>query len=419
MFFTVSIVRVSPLSEVETAILSHPDVREVVVLTFADNQGDQTLCLYVVSHYKLDDQELRIFLTQKLPTYMIPSYFIFVDKIPLTSNGKVDRTMLPQPQEVKKKEGYIAPRNKTEAKVAQIWQEVLGVARVGVTDHFFLLGGHSLNALKLIRRISQEWGIDAPLALLFQSPTIQAIASYLDSEGNSPSSHQLPLYPEVVTFHADQDPSIFLFPPVLGYGMMYNQLASHMKEYRLHAFDFIEGEDRIGQFLEMIMQIEPTEALVLVGFSAGGGLAFEVTKELERRGRSVSQLILIDSYCKTTALTQQADELEETVRSIMEANQDIMSAYFDIEMIREGIMNKTKAYHRYYDQMINAGKVTAPIFLLRSKGTLTLPNGVNTWSEATTSFYEEHQGVGQHEEMLQAFANQNAQLLMQILAKVF
>ncbi|MDN9009954.1 non-ribosomal peptide synthetase [Brevibacillus laterosporus] len=405
------------LGEIETAILSHPDVRESLVLTINDKQGDQALCAYVVRNGELDDQQLRTFLTKKLPAYMLPSYLVFVREIPITSNGKADRSSLPSPQEVIREAGYIAPRNHTEEKVAKIWQDVLGIAKVGVADHFFTNGGNSLNALKLIGHISQEWGMEVPLALLFESPTVEAIARYLDHQANPSDQQQLHAYPEMITFHAAKEQSIFLFPPVLGYGIMYNRFASQFNHFRVHAFDFMESENRISRYVEMIEQMAPTDTLVLGGFSAGGNLAFEVVKALEEQGRSVSLLLLIDSYRKLIELNQPSEEREKTVQSILEANHEMVTAYLDIHRVRDGLVNKTKAYHQYYEQLINKGKIAAPICLLKSESITTLPAGVDAWNEATTTSYTEQQGIGQHEEMLQVFAKQNAQLLQIAIAK--
>jgi amino acid adenylation domain-containing protein len=144
-----------------------------------DDSGDKQLCAYVVCEGTPNTTGLKEFLAKKLPDYMIPSYIVILDKIPLTPNGKVDKKALPRPGAAAK-ETYTAPRNVVEKGLVEIWSEVLGVEYplIGINSNFFELGGHSLKATLLMGRIHQEFNIKIPLGEFFKNPTIKELAHY-------------------------------------------------------------------------------------------------------------------------------------------------------------------------------------------------------------------------------------------------
>jgi amino acid adenylation domain-containing protein len=168
------------LGEIENQLLRNPLIQETVVIANKDNSGDNYLCAYIVAERELTVQELREYLAQELPDYMIPSYFLQLDKLPLTPNGKIDRKALPESEgNIQTGVEYEAPRNEIEEKLAAIWQEILGVEKIGINDNFFELGGHSLNATTVVSRIYKELNVEMPLRELFQTPTIKGLAEYI------------------------------------------------------------------------------------------------------------------------------------------------------------------------------------------------------------------------------------------------
>ncbi|MGE7202903.1 lichenysin non-ribosomal peptide synthetase LicA [Bacillus haynesii] len=165
------------LGEIEHHLLTHDMVQEAAVLAVDSGAGDQMICAYFSADQELSSEELRRHAAEGLPGYMIPSVFMQLDELPLTGNGKVDRRALPEPDiaQAAQKE-YTAPRSSTEAQLADLWQEVLNVPKIGVHDNFFELGGHSLLGMTLIARIQQEMNVDLQLKDLFQAPTIESLA---------------------------------------------------------------------------------------------------------------------------------------------------------------------------------------------------------------------------------------------------
>ena len=169
------------LGEPESALFEHRDIQDAVVLPKKDGAGETFLCAYIVSGRSLNVSELREYLLKKLPGYMVPAFFLFLDKMPLTSNGKLDRDALPQP-EVKINARYIAPRNAVEEKLADIWANLLGIEKekIGIDDGFFQLGGHSLRANIMAARVHKELNVELPLADIFKTPTIRALSKRIE-----------------------------------------------------------------------------------------------------------------------------------------------------------------------------------------------------------------------------------------------
>jgi amino acid adenylation domain-containing protein len=171
--------RVEP-GEIETALARHTAIREAAVVPVRDGDGDPRLVAYFVAVSEPPLDELREFLAQSLPEYMLPSRWVPVSAFPLTASGKVDRLALPDPDSVQaqRRTEFVAPRDDVETEIAAIWSDLLGVEEVGVLDDFFVLGGHSLLATQAIMRIRRVYG-DIPLGALFASPTVGALAEVI------------------------------------------------------------------------------------------------------------------------------------------------------------------------------------------------------------------------------------------------
>jgi acyl carrier protein len=181
--------RVEP-GEVEAALKAHRGLREAVVVAREDAPGDKRLVAYFV-HASAPPPtvgQLRDFLKQSLPEYMLPSFFISLDGLPLTPNGKVDLDALPAPDGDRPElgQGYVAPRNALEEVLAGMWALVLDIERVGIHDSFFDLGGHSLLATQLITRIGETFQTELPLGAIFEAPDVASFAERMRREESQP-----------------------------------------------------------------------------------------------------------------------------------------------------------------------------------------------------------------------------------------
>lgn len=172
--------RIEP-GEVEKSLLQHPRIQDGVVLVQEVQPGMHELCAYIVTDQELSVAELKTHLSVTLPEYMIPSYFVRVDEIPLTHHGKIDRHALPQVNEsIKVGTAYVHPASPMEERLVELWSEILHREQIGTQDDFFLLGGQSLLATKLVYLINKEWNVNLTLRDFFRAGTVQGLATWIE-----------------------------------------------------------------------------------------------------------------------------------------------------------------------------------------------------------------------------------------------
>jgi amino acid adenylation domain-containing protein len=172
------------LEEIRAQLVKHEHIKEAVVTAKTDEEGDRHLAGYIVSAKELDISTLREYLSRELPGYMLPAYFIRMEQIPLTPNGKVDHSALPgiEPLRPALDSPYLAPGTDHEKLMVNTWKQVLKVDRVGINDNFFELGGNSLNIINLNSKINEIFQLDIPVYIMFKYPTINSFLKYLDRE---------------------------------------------------------------------------------------------------------------------------------------------------------------------------------------------------------------------------------------------
>ncbi|MDZ8183920.1 MAG: amino acid adenylation domain-containing protein [Nostoc sp. ChiSLP02] len=173
------------LAEIEAILVQYPDIKQVVVIAREEEPGNKLLVAYLVAEDNSPTPStLRNFLKAKLPDYMIPTAFVFLDKFPLTPNGKLNRRALPAPDSYQRniEVDFVAPRTPIEEELATIWKEVLKLKQVGIHDNFFELGGHSLLATQVVSRLKEAFSLDFPLRYLFENPTIAELAQKVNEQ---------------------------------------------------------------------------------------------------------------------------------------------------------------------------------------------------------------------------------------------
>ena len=173
------------LGEIECHLLNHEKIKEAIVIDRTNEDGSKYLCAYLVLENEMTVPELREYIATKLPNYMVPSYFVQLEKMPITVNGKINRNALPKPSNVVNTGvKYVAPRDKVERVILDIWKEVLSIEQIGMYDNFFELGGHSLLAANCISRIRNKFEIEITLEEFFNYPTIALLKSRIQSKQN-------------------------------------------------------------------------------------------------------------------------------------------------------------------------------------------------------------------------------------------
>ena len=253
--------------------------------------------------------QFRNFLREILPEYMIPSIFLLLDSLPLTANGKIDRRALPTPDRssLESAATFIAPSDGLELQLTKIWERVLGIPSIGTSDNFFNLGGHSLLVVQLFAEIEKTFGYHLPLGTLFQSPTIEQLATILRQEPGSTTWSSL-----VPIAASGSKPPLFCAHPISGNVFDYYPLAallgSDQPIYGLQSpgLDGIQDpltriEDMATRYIREIQSVQPHGPYFLAGYSLGALVAFEIACQLELQGEKIGLLALLDNAAPTLA----------------------------------------------------------------------------------------------------------------------
>ncbi len=211
------------LGEIENQLLQHNDIKEVAVLERKDKDSESYLAAYLVSDKELSVSNLRTYLKKVLPDYMIPSYFIRLDQLPLTTNGKLNRKALPEPNEtIEAGRDYIAPTSVIEEQLVKIWSEILGIEKIGVEDDFFELGGHSLKATTLIQKIRKELNAEISLKDIFKTSRLKELAEIVQLAKESIYSILEPAKERDYYPVSASQKRLFVFDQIQGQNTIYN-----------------------------------------------------------------------------------------------------------------------------------------------------------------------------------------------------
>jgi len=300
------------LGEIEAALNGHPAVREAVAVLRLDLPGGMGLAAFVVPRGGgATPGELRAWMRARLSEAMVPAVFVTLGALPLTANDKVDRHALGRlelsaERAVLAAPSYLPPRDLVELRLCRLWEEMLGVAPVGVRDSFFALGGSSLAAVRLQTRVERAFGWRFDLAALFRAPTVEGLAGLLRRRMAVPASALIEL--------ASGGPGrpIFWLHPAGGEALCYADLARHLgadrPHYGLRARGLRDGETPAEElramaaaYLEEVRAVDPEGPYLLGGWSLGGVLAFEMACQLRAAGREVAMVALLDTQAPDPA----------------------------------------------------------------------------------------------------------------------
>ncbi len=296
------------LEEVEGAIALHPKIAAAAARAVADASGEASLVAYVAGPAgselgESDLTDMRAFLRERLPGYMVPGRIVVLPQLPVTPNGKIDRKRLPTLQPAPSMpapsvEGQ-EPRDDIERGLAAIWQELLGLEKVGMHDDFFDLGGHSLLAFKMTCEIKARWGRELPLSILFRTRTIAGLGDALRSAAEERFSYLVELRPGIGR-------PLFIVHGVFGNVLQLRPLAEQMRTtrpvYAIQARGADPQQEPHGSIADMaeaylaaIRELQPVGPYALAGYSFGGLIAFDMGRRLRQAGAEVELLALLET----------------------------------------------------------------------------------------------------------------------------
>lgn len=297
------------LGEIEAVLTQNTAVKAAAAVARQDTPGEMRLVAYVVLHagQSANADELRGFLGRKLPDYMLPSQFVFIEALPILPTGKLDRGALPVPEHARSEgeDSYVAPRNGLELQLVKIWEELLGIHPIGIRNNFFELGGNSLLALTVMSRIERIYGKRLPVSRMFAGATVEYLASLLSDQ----RTQEIPS--PLVEVHAggSRTPFFFVHGEYGGGGFYCRELARHLgEEQPFYALQppGLDGqplpptiEAYAASYLECVRAFQPHGPYVLGGYCNGGLVAFEMAQQLQALGERVDLVAVIDTPVNT------------------------------------------------------------------------------------------------------------------------
>ncbi|MGW9456843.1 non-ribosomal peptide synthetase/type I polyketide synthase [Streptomyces globisporus] len=401
------------IGEIEAHLAQWPPIARAVVTVRTDTRGDAALCAYCVPEggAALDVRALRRHLARSLPSYMIPSHFTELPALPLTPNGKVDTTALPAPRAEAGDRPHEEPVTLYEVSVARHWKTLLGREQVGLEDDFFELGGSSIKLIELLHHLRTEFGIGVPVSRLYQVTTLHGMAATVQDVLLGASAEELPS----LTFNAGQYPVLFCFPPAGGHGLVYRGLAAQLPDHRVIGFNYVPGDDKVARYADLIQAEQPEGPCLLLGYSLGGNLAFETAKELERRGRRVAHVVILDSRRILTAYAPDASGITAFEAELA----DHVRKHTGSDAVTHETLAHAAEYLAFCGRTPNTGTVAATVTVItdEEKAALYAAGEHGTWHGSSTGATAVLRGSGVHADMLDAkHLFRNAQLVRSVIA---
>src|SRR5271157_20951 len=417
------------LGEIEAALRQHPAVNETVVIDREDSPGDKRLVAYLVPGQEAAPvtSELRAFLKEKLPEYMLPSAFVTLQKMPLTPNGKVNRRALPPPEksDLAPKAAFAPPQNATESELVKIWEETLRIQPIGVRDDFFELGGHSLLAVRIMHRVAQVFGRKIPVATLFQAPSVERLAAIIQEQGWSPQWSSL-----VPIQVGDSRPPFFCVHGAGGVIIRFYDLARHLGSeqpvYGLQARGLDENypchtrvEDMAAHYITEMRSVQPRGPYYVGGYSFGGVVALEIAQQLKAEGEETAVVVLFDTFSPAHKDGVSGNGATDLGQKVSSALLDLWRSPQKGSQVRETARLFRKGIHRRWSHMTvprrlkivrkaceQAAREYVPqtysgrVVLFRSSPHLRLGDPYQEWNRYIVGGLEVHEVHGDHDNVL-------------------
>ena len=422
------------LTEVEHHITKFPQVNQCVVTLHNNALGNQYLIAYLTTNENvaINPQELRNFLRQSLPSYMIPNYFYLIDHFSKTPNGKINRKIFSRltSKLLTNDENYTAPSNHIEELLVDIWEFILKTKPISIHDNFFDLGGNSLDALKLSTHIYVDIKIKVSLGKLFEFPTIHELAKIIEDDlrktrKNSEVNNRLKVSSLIHLHKGYFKAPLFLIHPIGGSIFWYKYLARYFDHRRslyaiqdpgieAHEFLFETLEEMAAFYVEIIQTIQNSGPYLLGGASFGATIAIEIAKQLQGRGEIVEFIGLLDGWAFYHALENNKSNFDQVMR---EQNQRIFTNYIQNDVTYADFLlnlqwQREKMLSHYQIPKIDM-KLT--LFKAMELWDIFKQEPLNGWQNYTTQSVDCHLVPGNHETM---FYEPNVQTLVSKLNQI-
>ena len=401
------------LGEIEQCLLEIETLDSAAVLARKSSSNELDLVAFVISSSELDVKGIKNFLQKKLPEYMIPNYYVKLDTLPLTLNGKLDAKKL---LAISTESGaqtieIVKPENDLEENILQIWKEILSKKEISVTDNFFEIGGHSLRAIKLQSMLKRKLDMNLSIKDIYNRPTIKRLAS--DKE----KSNSLLINLQV----NNRNNTIYFIPPLTGSSILYNPLAKVLSnefdsiglQYKgfEHKEEFSQSvEEMAKSFIEEIKNNQPDEPFIVFGYSMGSAIAFEIVKELEKHYSKID-LILVDRPSSIDIDQKDLQDIDILANWLLEEFKKVIKLDKEQEKhILSFLKNNLMLNNAYQLE----GKISSNIYAFEASDN-EFKSNMQSWQNYTTGNYAHHYLLGTHWD---AVSEQNFEIYREVFNSI-
>lgn len=278
--------------------------------------------------------------------------------------------------------------------LARHWEALLGRERAGLGDDFFESGGSSIKLIELLHHLRAEFGAAVPVSRLYRSTTLHGMAAAVEEVVTGTAAEELPC----LSFNSQRGAPLFCFPPAGGHGLVYRLFAAELPEYRVVAFNYLPGEDKVTRYADLVESVVPEGPCHLLGYSLGGNLAFEVAKELEGRGRRVGHVVVLDAR-RVLEPYEPGKESIETFEAELGLH---LYKHTGSRIVTATVLEHAAEYLGFCGRTPNTGTVSAPVGVVsdEDKADLYAAGAPGSWYGSSTHATRVLRGSGSHADML-------------------
>lgn len=384
------------LGEIETVMAQHEAIEQAIVLLKTFKEGDQQLVAYYTGQ-AIPADELRSFAERSLPRYMIPSCWIPMESFPLSPNGKIDRSRLPEPATMVVDKEDVVPVTIQEMKLLAIWREVLKRDQLQVKDNFFEQGGQSLKAMQIVSRVNAHWDAAITMKDIFNYPSVQQLTAVLEKEVKRSALVKLNTL-------SPGHPSLLFLPSLMGAASLFRKLAQKVEgQYNCYGLEYEAASDSIPALARhsvgSLTEIQHSKEITLVGYSMGALVAFELARVLEEQDWLV-RLVLLDRGVKTTGYQHYIEQASaEEMNALF--NQEVNAWVEGIDDLASLAKYKEIFIHNLdlIDKYITTGKVQCEVVAIEANNAKVTAH-MQQWKEYTSGGFRHTYIEGSHQEVL-------------------
>ncbi|MBM0838686.1 non-ribosomal peptide synthetase [Staphylococcus epidermidis] len=394
------------VGEVEESLVNIPSIKEAVVIPYKDDKGNVYLCAYYISFDRsMNSKNIKNTLQEKLPNFMIPSFFVKIESMPYTHNGKIDKSKLSDIKNSSTSTKEIVNiSTPTQAILKNIWEESLMINNLQLDANLFNEGLHSIKILEGISKIENILKVDIRYNDIIENPTILELESKINHIQNNSSSSQ-----NAFSLMSQGNKTMFAFPTGLGLGITFNELSNYMRDtVSLYTTDFDDSNQNyakmIDSYINDMYDINGDNPYTILGYCAGGNLSFELVKRMEEKGLIVEKLILLDTTIRNPYINEMFKD-----KSYLDDAQNHLPYWANNTYTQK----RFSKFKNYLDQLNNKGTINSNIYHIRVPSET---DEYKNWKGFTNSYYKEYRGAGTHDTLLDITnVYENYKIIMSII----